>query len=196
MPETLPSSAYATVNSLAPQSALLTLLELTLPDASVVRLVDGLDAVTYAGNLYSPLQMSLATSSSRREELPTLDIRIDNATRALQADIELYNGLNGATVVLRWIPSSDMTEPWISREYQVMGCECTEAHIIFHLGATNPYRQRCPRRRVLRDFCAWRFKSEECGYTGAATTCAKSLAACTALANIARYGGFPLAGSQ
>jgi hypothetical protein len=38
--------------------------------------------------------------------------------------------------------------------------------------------------------CTWRFKSNQCGYVGAETTCAKTYAACTAHAQTHRFNGF------
>lgn len=64
----------------------------------------------------------------------------------------------------------------------------------FTLGAANPFNRRFPQERILKAHCRFIFKSSRCGYSGATTTCDKTLAACRGMdggSNSARYGGFP-----
>ena len=65
----------------------------------------------------------------------------------------------------------------------------------FQLSTKNPLAWRFPPRTIYKAACQWVFKSPECGYTGAATSCRKTIAACRALNNIARIGCFPGCGS-
>jgi hypothetical protein len=53
----------------------------------------------------------------------------------------------------------------------------------------NPWTSRCPRRRISKH-CGWLFKDEDCGYSGAATSCNKTWQRCTELGNTAGFGGF------
>jgi phage-related protein len=48
-----------------------------------------------------------------------------------------------------------------------------------------------PAGTYLRGYCRWKFKSTECAYAGAETSCNKTLARCRVLANQVRFGGFP-----
>lgn len=45
--------------------------------------------------------------------------------------------------------------------------------------------------RYVAMLCNHTFKGQRCGYVGAAASCAHTIAACQALANLARFGGFP-----
>lgn len=45
-------------------------------------------------------------------------------------------------------------------------------------------------RRLYATTCSFGFKSTACGYAGAGTDCDRSIAACTAFGNQARFGGF------
>ena len=65
----------------------------------------------------------------------------------------------------------------------------------FQLSTKNPLAWRFPPRTIYKAACQWVFKSPECGYTGNATSCRKTIAACRALNNIARIGCFPGCGS-
>jgi phage-related protein len=71
------------------------------------------------------------------------------------------------------------------------GTTADEKWVSFTLGAPSPFRVRFPRNRILKDYCRWRFKSTECGYSGGETTCDKTLAQCRLRSNSARFGGFP-----
>ena len=61
----------------------------------------------------------------------------------------------------------------------------------FTLGAASLFNKRFPPHRILRNHCRFAFKSVLCGYTGATTTCDKTLGTCRSLSNSARFGGFP-----
>jgi hypothetical protein len=50
-------------------------------------------------------------------------------------------------------------------------------------------RVMVPRRRIVPS-CGFVFKSTECGYAGATTTCAKTYEDCGAKSNTAHFGGF------
>lgn len=65
----------------------------------------------------------------------------------------------------------------------------------FQLSTRNPLSWRFPARTIYKGVCQWAFKSPECGYTGNATSCARTIAACKELNNIERIGCFPGCGS-
>lgn len=50
--------------------------------------------------------------------------------------------------------------------------------------------QPIPRRKFTKESCNWKFKSEQCGYTGT-DTCDYTFNKCRALGNTTRFGGFP-----
>lgn len=63
-------------------------------------------------------------------------------------------------------------------------------------GGASTQGQQLPRRQIVCNQCSWVFKSPECGYVGAATTCDKKFATCQALFganNPLPFGGFPAA---
>ena len=53
-----------------------------------------------------------------------------------------------------------------------------------------------PARKYSRNYCAWKFKSTECGYAGTETVCNKTLTRCRVLENQLRFGGFPAVPSK
>jgi hypothetical protein len=48
-------------------------------------------------------------------------------------------------------------------------------------------------RRSYTTSCAWTFKDADCAYAGATTTCDRTYAACLAIGNTIRFGGFRFA---
>jgi lambda family phage minor tail protein L len=65
----------------------------------------------------------------------------------------------------------------------------------FELGASTDVEGiTLPLRRAVANLCPWVFKGTECGYSGAGTTCAKTLAACKTYHGATAalpFGGFP-----
>ncbi|CDT54306.1 Putative Phage-related protein-like (fragment) [Vibrio coralliirubri] len=78
--------------------------------------------------------------------------------------------------------------------FQVTGASAKNYEVSWTLGAMDLLRVRTPRRRQMRNRCCWRYKSKECGYTGAQKYCDLSLQGlngCTAHDNEGNFGGFP-----
>jgi hypothetical protein len=65
-----------------------------------------------------------------------------------------------------------------------------EQALELEIGSDIPLINKAP-RRLFSVRCQWKFKDANCGYTGATTTCDKSLDACKAMSNQAHFGGFP-----
>lgn len=128
-----------------------------------------------------------------KNEVPRLVLRVGNASRAIMYYMEIAGGGEGSTVEILVVHTKHLDQT--AAEYRVtMQCLQSSADdkwAYFTLGMPSPFAVRFPKNRILKDFCRWRFKSTECGYVGAATECNKGLAACRALANSARFGGFP-----
>lgn len=126
-------------------------------------------------------------------EIPSLTLKIANATRVVQSYLEQGKGGIGATVRLRVVHSEhlDLATPELDETFDVVASSADAQWVSIVLGAPNPLTSRCPRHRYLRDHCRWTFKSAECGYVGAETSCARTRADCMARSNTLRFGGFP-----
>jgi lambda family phage minor tail protein L len=190
----LSAAAYLEKNSLESDGAFLLLLEVDLPDSSVLRLARNPSDIEWNGNTYQRFPFELdEIGDSSKNEVPSVGIRIGNVTRAIQAFLEQYNGLTGAEVRILVVHSAhlDVATPEVSLTYQVVGCSADNQWVSLSLGASSPFMRRFPQARLLLNHCRWKFKSTECGYAGAETTCSKSLGRCQQLANSPRFGGFP-----
>jgi hypothetical protein len=107
--------------------------------------------------------------------------------------IDANDGGTGASIIIRIINSEqlDLLTPYFEEEMAVRGVPWEPFWITLKLGADFVTSQRLPGERFMKDFCFKQFKGVECGYAGATTTCNRTLAACRALNNQVRYGGFP-----
>ncbi len=190
----LPANLILEKNKLATTSAWLVLLDLTLPDASVIRLARNSENITFGGNVYTAFPFDLnATQSSGRGEIPTVQLRVSNVTRLLQAYIEQYNGGVGFSVKITVVNSALLAENYaeLAMTFDVLACQSDSQWITFSLGAPNPLRRRYPLYRAIGNHCNWTYKGRECNYTGGLATCKRTLADCRAHSNSARFGGRP-----
>lgn len=126
----------------------------------------------------------------------TLRLRLGNVSGAVQAYLEANSGLVGASLRLMLVHSDhlDLTTPEVDQTFTILSASCDAQWAYLDLGADSPLGKRVPRTRLLKANCRWKFKSLECGYSGATATCNKTIGACRAMdggSNSARFGGYP-----
>lgn len=138
-------------------------------------------------------------SVSTSGELPENDLRLADGSGLVKT---LFRGkdLNGCRVYIRKAYEGQT-------EVQALGQLCTEYRIdgyriqghtgIINLSSGPDLLGAEIGRRAYRT-CSWQFKGPECRYRGDAERCDHTLAACQALGNQRRYGGWPgiLRGNQ
>lgn len=144
------------------------------------------------GTLYQAFPFRRAEiEETGKGQQPLLKIDLGNVDGSVQAYLEANSGLRSAEVRLMLVHSDHLDEaPVQDQTYSVMSSYCTPVWATLELGAASPANRRFPRNRLLKSHCRFKFKDSGCGYTGATTTCNKSLSACRALSNSARFGGF------
>lgn len=190
----LPLALRIEKNKLVSTAPWLILVAVTLPDASVIRLARNTDDVVFGGNTYAAFAFELGDVRSGGDgRIQGVTLRVANPERALQPYLEAHDGLVGCAVSLMVVHAgnlaSDYTELTLS--WDVLAAESAEDWITFTLGAENPMRRRFPLQVAIPFSCNWGFKSAECAYAGAVTSCARTLDACRALGNSVRFGGRP-----
>ncbi|OHD27429.1 MAG: hypothetical protein A2Y38_05665 [Spirochaetes bacterium GWB1_59_5] len=190
----LPLALRLEKNKLVSTAPWLILLAVTLPDASVIRLARNTENVTFGGNVYTAFAFELGDNRSGGDgRIQGVTLKVANQGRALQPYLEANNGMVGCAVTLMVVHAdnlaSDYTE--LTLAWDVLSADSVGDWIVFALGAENPLRRRFPLQAAIPFSCNWQFKGVECAYAGAATTCARTLDACRALNNSARFGGRP-----
>lgn len=181
-------------NLLATDGAWLTLVDFTLPNGSHIRLVRNTEDITFGGNIYTAFPLAVSPMQQLSDSsVPTLNLRISNVTRTLQAYMETYNGGKGCTCSIITVSSKLLAENYsaLTLQYDVLSSTSDANWLSFTLGAANPLRHRFPPYRAIASSCNFPYRGVECAYAGPKPSCKRTLDDCRVHGNSARFGGFP-----
>lgn len=194
----LSAAAILEKNKLASDGAWLILLEVQVPDGTVLRFARNTEDVSWNGETWVAFPFELSVMGEEAKgEIPKVSIQVSNVTRAVQPYLESSGGGVGSTAIIRVVHSGhlDMTTPELEELYSVTGVKVDAQWVTFTLGIEYPTTSRRPSRRNLKNFCPFRYGSVECGVSAAALAaypaCGKTLADCRERDNSTRYGGEP-----
>lgn len=140
-----------------------------------------------------PFELGNVTEDSKGE-LPQLSVKISNVTGSMQQYVEQYSGGTDATVILRVVHSEHLDNPVSELPDQHFTVKKTTADnywVTFTLGPDYTLTQCVPPNKYRKNFCPYKFKRIECGYSGVATECNRTLGRCRELGNSKRFGGEP-----
>ena len=187
-------------NKIAGDFAFVALLEVQIRDPQNGSLIETLryarneEEITYEGESWQPANFDLSFGQSAKDA-PRVRLSVRDYTGAIMSRIEAENGGLGFELRVLIVNAGDLSQPTeIDETFFVLGVTSKNFTVEFTLGARNPLNARFPRRLQMRDRCAWRYKGDECGYSGPLTSCDYSLNGpngCRAHANETRFGGFP-----
>lgn len=205
----LSSIAIEEKNKLSTDSVFLICMKLTIPGVvTPVYLVANDSNYTWDSISWIATDFSIEeiTESSTGEN-PQVALKVSNISRVMEAYIDSYdiycknNGYNPILVDFYLINTRAVTanpncDPEVEHNFQLLYPRTDPLWATFTLGAPNPWNQRFPRNRMLRNLCRYkRFKTDaRCGYVGVETTCDRTLTQCRAYGNSDRFGGAPGAG--
>lgn len=204
--KTLPTQLVEEKNKLQSTAPWLILLDIDLVNPNsgateTIKLVRNTEDIIYPvsnpsveGDTYYafPFEMEPVKRTSKGA-IPTLNILISNTEKFLQSYMEEYEGglASSITITIVNADNLDLITTELEVTLDVLKAEISEKFITFTMGAPSPLIQRFPLERYLALHCRWRFKSCECGYAGALTTCDRTLEQCRTRDNAERFGGFP-----
>lgn len=193
---TLSQSAIIEKNKLVSDGAFLILLEIKLTTGEYIRLVRNTEDIKWrvigadehgtAYDLWTAFPFTVDTvSEDSKGELPTVSVKVSNVTGALQYYLENGSGGVGCTVGLYIINSKDAQTDlpaMVYEIYEVTSVNVNANWVSFNLGAGYPQMARRPERRILKNFCPFKYGGIECGLPASVKltypTCDKSLANC------------------
>lgn len=159
-----------------------------------VRIARNSENVTYMGNVYSANHFDVGTKQEHGE-VKNLIMTARDYRRALQAYLQEYDGMVGSHVTIYMVNAGALDAPAeIAEEFDVIIGSASDYQVSLTLGARNLLGMTVPKRNQLRDYCAWKYKSDECGYSGGLPTCDLTLNGdngCAAHNNTKNFGGFP-----
>jgi len=176
----------------------LILLDVEISEAETIYLVRNTEDIVFNGHTYVafPFEVS-AVQHFAKGQIPSVNLRVSNVTRAIQTYLEDNDGLIGNQVILRVVNSEYLTATadltayaLLALTFQILNCSSDVNWVNFNLGVPNPMNRRFPLYRYIGDHCNFIFKGTECSYPGVVATCKRTLEDCQTLQNSARFGGY------
>jgi len=122
-----------------------------------------------------------------------VQVTIANVSRLIGSYLEAYD-FRGKKVSIKTVWADQLNDPsnYIEDIFFVDDYRADENSVVFTLaGKFDVMDVALPLRKYSRNYCCWKFKSTECGYSGTDTVCNKTKDRCKALGNYKRFGGFP-----
>lgn len=192
------------LNSLGGDSVLLVALKIVIPSTPIIYIVRNGEGITFGGNFYQPFEFTIGEITAGKGETPQLQLQIDNTSRAIERYLIEYdtylklNGIdgNGITCELYVLNTNDLSEAVMTEYFELVDFKANNKMATFTLGTTSLFNKQYPPRKMYANFCSFKFKDARCGYSGALTTCNKTLSDCRARNNSVRFGGFVGLGSR
>ena len=208
----LSATAFLEKNKLSTTKAWIILVQLTMPDTTVLRVCMNNENVTWpvtAGDLYTAFPFDIdETMDDSKGEVPSITLKVSNVTRILEPYLETQEGLVDSEVEIYVVNSTKVTtpsqgagvnnnNPEIELNFDVLSSNADAQWVYFILGAMNPWNKRFPRNKVYKNICRYYdFGGDRCQYAGAETTCDRSLDTCrNTMDNSINFGGFPGVGT-
>lgn len=137
------------------------------------RIAANSEAVTIDGEVYQPFPFTVSHNQNG-SELGTLSITVQDQLGIIQTLMGGYYGMVGLQVELLiadFGSGTTTTTSSVIEPYEITTAACNDYVASFQLGAENPLSILVPKRMQWKDRCNHRYKSTECGYVGALTTC-------------------------
>lgn len=207
---TLSAAAYLEKNAVASDTAWLVLLDITMPDSTLLKITSNSEDVWWPATanpstLYTAFPFELGEiGDDSKGEVPSVSLRVSNITRYLEGYLDEQDGLVDSNVSIKVVNSTHVLTPTktsatyngvaeVELYYDIVASSSNSRWVEFTLGAANPFNKRFPRNKLYRNICRYRwFKGDRCGYVGAETSCDRVLNTCRiTYGNSERFGGCP-----
>ncbi|TLP41033.1 hypothetical protein [Arcobacter arenosus] len=191
-------------NKLNTDSLFLVLLEINIPDTDTIRIVNNNEDIAWNSYTWQMFPFSIdERSETSNAEISQFQIKVANINNVIGEYVRKYetyvktNGFTPITCTLYVVNTKDLdnTTPVFSTNLILSSTSINFAEVSFKVSARDLFRARTPLYRMYPNNCRFKFKSTQCGYSGVASSCDKSLSNCRTLSNSSRYGGFPTIGN-
>lgn len=132
-------------------------------------------------------------SENTQGEIDSVRVSLANVSQLIQAYLKNYD-FRGKKVTITTVWRGYLDDETVSIEdiYYIDSYISDMKNVSFTLTSKFDLLDvEIPFRKYSRTYCAWKFKSTECGYSGGESTCNRTLQRCRELENVLRFGGFP-----
>lgn len=182
-------------NQLASDGIFLVLLKIDVPGLDVpICLVRNTEDIEWQSQRWIAFPFELGEiEEDSQGSLPSVQLRVSNVSRAMQAYIEGGSGGVNSEVTLYVVHSKNLASPLAEVEefFSVTNTTATAEWVTFTLGTSYPAGSRRPFWRYMKNHCPFKYKSIECGSLSSLPTCPKTLTGCRERNNSVRFGGEP-----
>ncbi len=134
-----------------------------------------------------------AITENVKGEIDTVKVQVSNVSRLIESYLQTYD-LRGLRLSVKQVWANLLDDPdcFIEFSNYIDSYVSNVKDVVFSLMSKfDVLDVIVPGRVFLRNMCQWEFKSTECGYSGAETTCNKTRQRCKELVNGPRFGGYP-----
>jgi lambda family phage minor tail protein L len=150
--------------------------------------------VTFNGTVYSKFPVTHEyIGENNQGQIDQVKVRLGNVSRLIQSYLEQYD-FRGKKVIIRMVWADQLSDPdaYIDDVFFIDSYTADQSNVEFTLTSKfDVLGVDLPSRRYSRNYCAWKFKSAECGYSGGEAVCNKTKQRCKQLGNYSRFGAFP-----
>lgn len=157
-------------------------------------LTESVSNVTFNGHSYVAFPISHErVGDNSKGEVDTLKIKMGNVSRLIESYLHQYEWRGKEVVIsIVWLDKLDDTDNVATDSFFIESYTSDQKSVEFNLSSKfSVMSTTIPTRCYSRTFCRWKFKSSECGYSGAEVLCNKTLIRCRELSNQVRFGAFP-----
>jgi len=151
--------------------------------------------VTFNGIAYTRFPITIDTiSENNKGAIDSVNLIVANVSRLIQSYLESKD-LRGKKVSIKTVWANQLTDTsaYIEDIFYIDSYSADQDNVNFILTSKfDVLDVELPLRRYSRNYCNWKFKGAECGYSGSETVCNKTKQDCKATKNnFKRFGGFP-----
>ena len=191
-------------NSLSTDGVFLLCLKIQIPGTDTVYVVRNTDDIVWAGHTWQAIAFEIDEIGEGKDgSVPQVNLRVSNVGGLMEPYVQAYDafckasGYHRIKVNIYVVNSKNLSNPnpECSHEFILKNPLDGETWMTFVLSASNPFRMRSPKNRILKNYCSHTFKDARCAYSGTVSSCDHTLVTCRLLNNSSRFGGFPSAGT-
>lgn len=193
---TLTSAMIAQKNTMAGTSEgpWVWLCELWRDSTNVLRYARAQENVTFDSQTWTANNLVIEPpSSDNRGTSKAFTIAIQNVDQTMVTYLEAGELRNQAASL--YLVHADLLSAAtnvVTWRGVILEAEASYEYCSFSIGSYDIRAGKVPASAYSATRCRWRFKSQECGYSGGQTSCDKRYTTCNAtMSNVARFGGFP-----
>jgi phage-related protein len=186
----LPATFITEKNKLSSGDPTVLLLKVQIAALDPIYLARNTEDIVSNGVSYLAFWFELdVREENSKGNLPEIQLRVNNATRALEYYFDAYDGLVDAEVTVSAVNTAYPDDVALAIDADIMASSADDHWIYLTLGTPSPLRFRFPPEIYIAEHCSWRPGGPECGKPEAANVCKRTRPDCLIFNNVARFGG-------